>query len=67
MQQLVEKDGSASLVYEVTKEEGPEHQKRFTVTARVNNNAVGVGEGCSIKEAEMNSAAAALALFGISI
>ena len=67
LQQLVEKDGSASLVYEVTKEEGPEHQKRFTVTAKVNNNAVGVGEGCSIKEAEMNSAAAALALFGISI
>lgn len=66
LQELVEKDGSATLTYEVTGESGPEHEKTFTVTVRVNNNAVGEGTAKTKKEAEMIAARAALSLFGIS-
>jgi ribonuclease-3 len=65
LQQLVEQDGASDLVYEVEKEVGPDHDKRFTVVAKVNNNAVGRGTAGSKKDAEMQAAAAALALFGI--
>ena len=66
LQELVEKDGSATLSYEVTGESGPEHEKTFTVTVRVNNNAVGEGTAKTKKEAEMIAARTALSLFGIS-
>ena len=65
LQQLVEKDGSALLVYETVEEIGPEHDKIFRIAAKVNNNVVGIGEGNNKKGAEMNAAKAALALFGI--
>ena len=65
LQQLVEQDGSSELVYEVEQAVGPDHDKRFTVVAKVNNNTVGRGTATSKKDAEMQAAAAALALFGI--
>lgn len=66
LQQLVEQDGSCELAYEVEKEEGPDHAKRFTVIAKINNNTVGRGTAGSKKEAEMQAAEAALRLFGIA-
>lgn len=65
LQQLVEQEGASELVYEVEREDGPDHDKRFTVVAKVNNNTVGRGTAGSKKDAEMQAAAAALALFGI--
>lgn len=65
LQQLVEKDGAAELVYEVVSEDGPEHNKRFTVVAKINNNIVGTGEAKNKKDAEMQAARLALKLFGI--
>ena len=65
LQQLVEKDGAAELLYEVVSETGPEHNKRFTVVARINNNEVGRGEAKNKKDAEMQAAKLALELFGI--
>ena len=65
LQQLVEKDGAAELIYEVISEEGPEHNKRFTVVALINNNEVGRGEAKNKKDAEMQAAKVALKLFGI--
>ena len=65
LQQLVEKDGSATLAYEVVKEEGPAHNRRFTVEVRVNNNTVGTGEAATIKEAQTEAARSALQLFGV--
>ena len=65
LQQLVEKDGAAELFYEVVSETGPEHNKRFTVVARINNNEVGRGEAKNKKDAEMQAARMALKLFGI--
>lgn len=64
LQQFIEKDGSASLEYEVVDECGPEHNKKFTVSAKVNNNVVGTGTAYSKKDAEMQAARAALLLFG---
>jgi ribonuclease-3 len=65
LQQLVEKDGSSLLEYEVINEDGPEHDKIFTVAAKVNNNVVGVGKSKSKKDAEMEAAKLALELFGV--
>ena len=66
LQELVEKDGSAILEYVVTEETGPEHDKTFTVEAKVNNNVVGKGVSKSKKDAEMQAAKIALELFGVS-
>ncbi len=65
LQQFVEKDGSATLEYEIIEESGPEHDKRFTVAAKVNNNVVGTGTASRKIEAEMQAARQALLLFGI--
>ena len=65
LQQLVEKDGASELIYEVISEEGPEHNKRFTVVALINNNEVGRGKAKNKKDAEMQAAKVALKLFGI--
>lgn len=65
LQQLVEKDGMAELKYEVVCETGPEHNKKFTVVAMINNNEVGKGEARNKKDAEMQAARVALKLFGI--
>ncbi len=67
LQQLVEKDGSATLAYEVVAEKGPEHEKTFTVVVKVNNNVVGEGTATTKKDAEQQAARIALALFGITI
>ena len=67
LQQLIEKDGASTLEYVVTNQEGPEHDKIFTVVAKVNNNVVGNGTSKSKKEAEMQAAKMALLLFGVSI
>lgn len=65
LQQLAEQDGSAVLEYRVIEEEGPEHNKSFTVAAYINNNEVGRGSGRTKKLAEMQAAKMALRLFGV--
>lgn len=67
LQQLVEKDGTSILEYNVLSEEGPEHKKIFTVEAKINNNVVGTGSAGTKKDAEMLAAKAALTLFGMII
>lgn len=49
-----------SLEYEVLKEEGPAHDKRFTVQVKIENIVYGIGEGTSKKEAEQEAAKEAL-------
>ena len=67
LQQLAEQDGSALLEYRVVAEEGPEHDKRFTVIALINNNEVGRAVASTKKAAEMKAAEMALKLFGVGI
>lgn len=65
LQQLAEQDGAAILEYRVLFEQGPEHDKRFTVGAYINNNEVGRGFAKTKKLAEMQAAKVALKLFGV--
>ncbi len=65
LQEIVEKDGMAILEYVVTDETGPQHDKSFTVVAKVNNNIVGKGTAKSKKMAQMYAAKDALKLFGV--
>ena len=67
LQELVEADGAAVLEYTVLSEDGPEHDRVFTVAALVNNNEVGRGFAKSKKSAEMEAAKMALSLFGVEI
>jgi ribonuclease-3 len=46
--------------YAVTQEEGPEHDRRFTVEVTIGTHSWGVGSGRSKKEAEQSAAADAL-------
>ena len=65
LQQFAEQEGSAILEYRIVSEDGPEHNKRFTVCAYINNNEVGKATARTKKDAEMRSAKIALELFGV--
>ena len=65
LQRFIEKEGSAILEYEVVSESGPDHDKCYTVIAKVNNNKVGEGTAGKKRDAEMQAARMALSLFGI--
>lgn len=54
--------GWTQPAYDVVHEEGPDHDKRFTVVVRVNGKVVGRGTAGSKKEAEQIAASAALDL-----
>ncbi|MBO5907487.1 MAG: ribonuclease III [Clostridia bacterium] len=66
LQQLVEQDGSSLLEYKIVETTGPEHNKRFTVSAYINNNEVGRGTAAKRQMAEMQAAKMALGLFGVT-
>lgn len=64
LQQFVQQVGGEVLEYFVVGECGPDHDKRFTVEARLNSNVIGTGEGKSKRAAEQMAAKQALSLFG---
>lgn len=65
LQQYAQKTFSVTPTYRVTREEGPDHVKRFEVVACVGDRELGRGEGRSKKEAEQRAAEATLrALLG---
>lgn len=64
LQQFVQQVGGEVLEYSVIGECGPDHDKRFTVEARLNSNVIGTGEGKSKRAAEQMAAKQALSLFG---
>ena len=66
LQQLVEQDGTSLLEYKIIETTGPEHNKRFTVSAYINNNEVGRGTAEKRQSAEMQAAKMALRLFGVT-
>lgn len=65
LQQFAEQEGTAILEYRIVSEDGPEHNKSFTVCAYINNNEVGRATSRTKKDAEMRSAKMALKLFGV--
>lgn len=64
LQELVQRNGSQTLSYELVSESGPDHQKTFTAQVSVNGKPLGTGTGHSKKEAEQSAARAALSELG---
>ncbi len=64
LQQIVQRSEGENLEYITVDEQGPDHDKTFTVEARLNSNVIGVGTGRSKRAAEQNAAKQALELFG---
>ena len=53
--------------YKKISEDGPDHDKRFTVEVHLNSNVIGVGSGHSKKNAEQAAARKALELMGVEL
>lgn len=64
LQQIVQQEQGEKLEYVLIEEEGPAHQRTFTMEARLNSNVIGRGKGSSKREAEQKAAKEALTLFG---
>lgn len=62
LQELIQQKKNQSLVYELTGESGPDHDKQFTVQVSLNGKVVGSGSGKSKKRAEQDAARAAILL-----
>ncbi len=66
LQQQVQAHGGRSPSYLTVSAEGPDHTKRFTVEARVDDRVLGSGVGQSKRKAEQEAARAALAAMGVA-
>lgn len=60
LQEKLQKQGEVHIQYEIIKEEGPDHDKRFTAQVKCNGKALAVGNGKTKKNAEMEAAKKAL-------
>lgn len=56
LQEIVQGNCSELLHYELVREEGPDHNKRFIVEARIGDRVYGQGEGRTKKAAEQDAA-----------
>src|SRR5690606_18848061 len=60
LQELVQRDGSGLIEYQVLLEKGPAHNREFVSKVSLNGVELGVGAGKSKKEAEQHAAEIAL-------
>lgn len=60
LQEIVQKRYKTPPTYFVIGEQGPDHEKKFTLEVRINKQVLGSGEGRSKKEAEQQAAKEAL-------
>ena len=60
LQEKLQENGDVCIKYTVIKEEGPDHDKTFTVKVELNGKELAIGEGKTKKHAEMNAAEKAL-------
>jgi len=56
LQEIVQSEYKEQLFYKLIKEEGPDHNKKFTVVALVNDIELGIGIGTTKKAAEQDAA-----------
>lgn len=56
LQEIIQKTSTEPIKYEVIKEEGPAHNKTFTIKITHSNKELGIGKGKSKKDAEQNAA-----------
>ena len=67
LQEIIQQNPEEQLEYILTKESGPDHEKRFTIEVHLNSNVIGTGVGKSKKQAEQNAAKQALELMGVEV
>ncbi len=60
LQEILQKNGNVKIEYNLIKEEGPEHEKLFTIEVLFNGRKIGEGTGKSKKIAEQDAAHQAL-------
>ena len=66
LQEITQKDNGKSPVYDLVKEEGPDHDKTFTVTVSLDGKVLASGVGHSKKEAEKHAAKTAVNILNFS-
>jgi len=64
LQELVQLDKDAKVVYAIIREEGPAHDREFTASVQINGEDRAVGVGKTKKEAEQNAACKVLIEMG---
>lgn len=64
LQEIIQQNPGEKLTYVVVAENGPDHDKSFTMEVHLNSNVIGKGTGKSKKHAEQAAAKEALALMG---
>ena len=65
LQEILQKDGDVKIEYRIIKEEGPDHDKKFTAEVKCNNKFLATGEGRTKKAAEMEAAKKAIEVLKI--
>ena len=60
LQEKLQIHGNVEIHYSIIKEEGPDHDKKFTAEVECNQKILAIGEGKSKKAAEMQAAKIAL-------
>ena len=56
LQEILQRHGTVKIEYKLQKEEGPEHDKLFTIDLFFNGSKIGEGKGKSKKQAEQEAA-----------
>ena len=62
LQEMLQSNGVVTIKYNIIKEEGPDHNKKFTAEVECDGNKLAIGEGRSKKNAEMEAARKAIDL-----
>ena len=60
LQEKLQKHGEVKIEYEITKEEGPDHNKKFEAQVSCDGKVLAKGKGNSKKQAQMSAAQKAL-------
>ena len=60
LQEIVHCKPGHTIVYELTGEDGPDHEKVFTIEVKLNGNSIGTGTGKTKKSAEQEAAREAI-------
>ena len=56
LQEIIQSESKEPLTYELLSEEGPDHNKKFTIAAMFGNKQLAIGDGRTKKAAEQNAA-----------